>query len=240
MTPGNSYTVYTAVEGALQAAAAMDIDPAQATATVLGATGSIGRVCALLLAPQVGSLVLHARNRERLAALRDTIWQQYGREAHIHTDVAESLRDADIVIAVTSAIESIVQPQDIRPGAVVCDVARPRAVSRDVAVVRDDVLVIEGGAVEVPGEADFGFDFGFPPGLAYACMAETMTLALEGRLHDYSIGPELELERVREIAALAAKHGFRLAGFRSFERTVSPATIESIKARSKKAAAPSG
>ena len=44
---------------------------------------------------------------------------------------------------------------------------------------RDDVLVIDGGMVEVPGKVDFHFDFGFPPGKAYACMAETMILVLE-------------------------------------------------------------
>ena len=29
------------------------------------------------------------------------------------------------------------------------------------------------------GHVDFGFDFGFPPRCAYACMSETMMLALE-------------------------------------------------------------
>jgi predicted amino acid dehydrogenase len=91
---------------------------------------------------------------------------------------------------------------------------------------RADVLVIDGGAVAVPGEGfDFGFDFGFPPGLAYACMAETMLLALEGRFEDYSLGPEISLDQVREMGALAARHGFRLAGFRSFERTMSEEDI---------------
>jgi hypothetical protein len=37
------------------------------------------------------------------------------------------------------------------------------------------------------------------------------------------------LERVREIAGLAAKHGFRLAGFRSFERQVTQEYIEGVK-----------
>src|SRR5207244_11874140 len=65
------------------------------------------------------------------------------------------------------------EPEDLRPGAVVCDVARPRNVSRLVYERRDDVLVIDGGVIEIPGEVDFGFDFGFPPRTTEACVAET-------------------------------------------------------------------
>jgi predicted amino acid dehydrogenase len=80
-----------------------------------------------------------------------------------------------------------------------------------VARERGDVLVVEGGVVDVPGEADFGFDFGLPPGKAYACMAEVMVLALEERYESYSLGKNVRVERVHEIARLARKHGFRLS-----------------------------
>ena len=222
ITTGNSYTVYTAIEGALKAAEMMGIDVPNARAAVLGATGSIGRACALLLAPQVGALSLVGRRSEALQAIAEEVAGEAGLPCETSTDVAEGLRDADIILAVTSAIEAIIGPADVKPGAVVCDVARPRNASRALAEQRDDVLVIEGGAVAVPGE---GFDFGFPPGLSYACMAETMILALEGRFEDYSLGPEMRLEQVREMGALARKHGFRLAGFRCFERTVSDEDI---------------
>ena len=103
------------------------------------------------------------------------------------------------------------------------------------AEVRDDVLVIEGGMVEVPGPVDFGFNFGFPPGKAYACMAETMALALEGRYEDYSVGEQITLAQVEEIGALAARHGFRLSGFRSFERAVTAAQIAAVRERARRA-----
>jgi predicted amino acid dehydrogenase len=223
ITTGNSYTVYTAIEGALKAAETMGIEVRGARAAVLGATGSIGRACALLLAPQVGALSLVGRRPDAVRAIAEEVTDL---RCETFTDLAEGLRDADIVLAVTSATEAIIGPGDVKPGAVVCDVARPRNASRALAEQRDDVLVIEGGAVAVPGEGfDFGFDFGFPPGLAYACMAETMILALEGRFDDHSLGPELRLEQVREMGALAQKHGFRLAGFRCFERTVSEEDI---------------
>jgi len=98
-----------------------------------------------------------------------------------------------------------------------------------VANARPDVLVIDGGMVEIPGSVDFHFDFGLPAGKAYACMAETMALALEERFEDYTLGKDISRQRVDEISAIASKHGFRLSGFRSFERAVTPEIIERVR-----------
>ena len=231
VTTGNSYTVYTAVEGTLQAGRLMGIEPAQATVAVLGATGSIGRACALLLADRVARIRLAARRMERLADVAEEVRAAGDAVVSVHNDVAAAMEEADLIITVTSALDAVVEPEHLKPGAVVCDVARPRDVSRRVAEERDDVLVIEGGVVQVPGDVDFGFDFGFPPRTAYACMAETMILALEGIAEDYSIGRELDIEKVRRIGQLAQKHGFKLAGFRSFERAISEDQIARIRER---------
>ncbi len=228
VTTGNSYTVFTAVEGVLEAARQVGIEPSQANAAVLGASGSIGRVCAHLLAPQVGAMVLAGRRYEPLEQVAAEL-TEHNSVTKITTDIAEALAQADIVVTVTSALEAIVQPEMLKPGAVVCDVARPRDVSRAVADQREDVLVIEGGVVQVPGEVQFNFDFGFPPQMAYACMAETMILALEGRCENFSLGKKLQPDKVREIGRLAEKHGFRLAGFRSFEQVVSQEQIQRVR-----------
>lgn len=238
VTTGNSLTVATAIEGTKAAARMMEIDLTRAQVAVIGATGSIGAICARLMAREVRHLTLVARNQERLQDLADRIRRDTGLAAAITGNLKEAVREADVIITVTSAMEAIIEPEDLKSGALVCDVARPRDVSRKVAEVRDDVLVIEGGVMEVPGQVDFHFNFGYPPGLCLACMAETMVLALEGRLGDYSLGRELKLEQVEEISALAAKHGFKLAGLRSFERPVTADQIEAVKAqaRRKKAA----
>jgi hypothetical protein len=95
--------------------------------------------------------------------------------------------------------------------------------------------VIDGGMVDVPGPVDFHFNFGFPPGKAYACMAETIALALDGKFEDYTLGKHLTRERVEEIARIAKKHGFHLSGFRSFEREVTPEQIEVVRQNAKRA-----
>jgi hypothetical protein len=78
------------------------------------------------------------------------------------------------------------------------------------------VLVIESGEVLIPGDIDFGYDIGLPPKTAYACLAETALLAMEGRFEDYTLGREITIERVKEIYHLFKKHGFQIAGLRSF------------------------
>ena len=142
------------------------------------------------------------------------------------------LRDADLILTVTSATDAVIQPEDLKPGCVVCDVARPRDVSVRVAKERDDVLVIEGGVVAVPGpNADFHFTFGFPPQTAYACMSETMMLALDGRYESFTLGKDVTVAQAEETSRLAAKHGFKLAGYRSFEKSVTEETIARVRER---------
>ncbi len=233
VTTGNSYTAATAIQGALQAAGRMGIPLSEARAAVVGATGSIGSVCARILARKVPSVVLIAQNRKRLEALRERIQEEAGAEVTVQTDPRTGVADADIVLAVTSAPRVLIEPEDLKPGAVVCDVARPRNVSQAVYQYRDDVLVIDGSVIEVPGEAEFGFDFGYPPRTCEACMAETMILALEGRYENFSLGRDLTVEQVEEIARLADKHGFRLAAFRRLERTLPDAEVDRIRDRAR-------
>ena len=238
VTTGNSYTVAIAVQAVREAACQMGIDPRVAHAAVVGATGTIGSVCAMLLGREVPRLTLIGRRKARLAEVKEKVLAAGCQEVQTSSQI-EDIRQADLVLTVTSALDTIIDAHHLKSGAVVCDVSRPRDVSREVAEKRDDVLVIEGGVVEVPGAVDFHFDFGFPPGKAYACMAETMILALEGRYESFTLGKNITIERVEEIKRLAEKHGFKLAGFRSFEREVSPAQIERIREnawRHKKAA----
>ncbi len=225
VTTGNSYTVATAIEGSIAGARAMGIDPAKAHVAIVGATGSIGKTCAEILAKQSETVTLIGRNQEKLDEFALHLAPKVNATVASTTDVEAGIKDADIVVTVSSAVDTIIEPHFIKRGAVVCDVARPRDVSVRVQRERNDVLVIEGGVVEVPGDVEFNFNFGFPPRMAYACMSETMMLALEGRYESFTLGKDVSVEQVEEITRLARKHGFKLAGFRSFEKAVSKEQI---------------
>lgn len=236
VTTGDSYTVTVAVEAMREAARLMDIPLRGATAAVVGATGAIGQVCADLLADDVERLYLVGRREDKLEELRDRLKVHARAELVVSTKM-DVLAESQLILTVTSAVHDVIRPEFLQPGSVVCDVARPRDVSAMVARVRDDILVIDGGMVDVPGPVDFHFNFGFPPSKAFACMAETIALALEGRFEDYTLGKHITRARVEEIGSIARKHGFRLSGFRSFEREVTPQQIEAVRRNAKKARA---
>jgi fatty aldehyde-generating acyl-ACP reductase len=232
VTTGDSLTIAMAVTAIRQAAETMQIPLPTATVAIVGAGGAIGSVCAQLLASQTKQMLLIGRQPEKLAQVADLARAAGGRQVSTTTDL-HALTQAHLIITVTSAIDAIIEPQHLRHGAIVCDVARPRDVSRQVAAQRPDVLVIEGGMVKVPGQVNFNFDFGFPPQMAYACMAETMALALEQRYESYTLGKQIKLSQVETIDKIAAKHGFRLGGFRSFERAITESEIAQIKANAR-------
>ena len=205
------------------------LTPGQLRAVVVGATGSIGAASVRLLAKEVKHITLVARHMGPLEELAQELIEQNHCEVAVSQDIRTSLQEADIVITVTSALDFLIEPGDLKPGAVVCDVARPRNVSREVSLQRNDVLVIEGGVINVPGNVDFHFNFGFPPHTSYACMAETMILALDGRYENFSLGRSLDINKINLISQLADKHNFKMAGFRNFERAVSTQHIEEVK-----------
>ena len=121
--------------------------------------------------------------------------------------------------------EKVIDVRRLKPGCVVCDVARPPDVKEEDAKLRPDVLVIESGEVLLPGKPEFGFNIGLPPGVAYACLAETALLAMEGRFENFTLGRNIEMERVKEIYRLFKKHGLQLEGLRSFGKYVSDEEI---------------
>ncbi len=226
VTTGDSFTVAVAVKAVIRAAAEMNIPVGQATAAVVGATGAIGRVCAELLADQVAELYLVGRDRQRTEKAAEEIMAGHPRAKVIPTLNVDVIKKSKLILSVTSDTDVVIRSEHLQPGSVVCDVSRPRDVSPEVAARRNDILVIDGGVVDVPGPVNFNFDFGFPPGKAYACMAETIALALEGRFEDYTLGKQISLRQVDEIDKIATKHGFRLSGFRSFEKNISAEHIK--------------
>jgi predicted amino acid dehydrogenase len=237
VTTGNSLTIVAGLQSLFRGAREMGVDPAGATAVVIGATGSIGSACVRLIAPKVKRVVLVARNETRLRKFHEQIAGELPCESSYTTDLSAAVRQADLVLTATSSTQNVIHPEDLRPGAVVCELSLPHDVSRRVALERPDVLVIEGGNMLVPGsprfsrvrEPDQEFDLGLPPRTALACMSETMVLALERRFEPFTLGRGINLDRVVEMEEMAARCGFTLAGMRAFDAAISPEQIAATR-----------
>jgi len=299
ITSGNSFTVAMAVEAAFCGAEKMFIDLNRARGAVVGATGSIGRVCAILLAERLthislignpsrkksstrrlftvaDEMIRHAvslmdegrreglagwlsrvlgtleaartgearelldRFRKSLAAGESGLLRPlaaleevagYVNETvpiTITLDMEKGLAPADLVIAASNSPGYLIGPDYLKPGAVVCDVARPPDVSPAVYQQRKDVLVLEGGLVQLPDEIAFGSNLGCREGVSLACLSETMLLALEGDHCDYSIGSRIPLETIEYLRRLGQKHGFELAALHSQGREITDDEITAI------------
>ncbi len=221
ITSGNSLTVAATLEAAKQAAIRMGIrDLTRGRAMVIGATGSIGSVCARMLAQAIRDVVLVSIEPEKLIELKRLIVRETpGARVTVATRSSGLVEDCDLIVTATSAFgQRILDIGRCKPGAIICDVARPPDIGPEEAALRPDVLVIESGEVLIPGDVDFGYDIGLPPKVSYACLAETALLAMEGRFESYTLGRDIRIDKVKEIYALFGKHGFRLAGLRSLGR----------------------
>ena len=121
------------------------------------------------------------------------------------------LAGVDMIVTATSgAGKKILDIMKVKPGCVITDVARQLDLSAEDVAKRPDVLVIESGEIELPGDVHMR-SIGLPAGVAYACLAETVVLALEGRFEDFTVGRNIEWAKVKEIYKLGLKHGMRLA-----------------------------
>ena len=236
ITTGNSYSASCALWAAADAVRRMGLikvhkgKKIKGKSMVVGATGSIGAVCGHLLAKAFEEIYLVDVREARLLALRLSILQETpGVKVHVATSPDRFLEQMDVIVTATSAAgKKVLDITKVKPGCVITDVARPLDLSTEDVAKRPDVLVIESGEVELPGNPELK-DIGLPPRVVYACLAETIVLALEGRFESFTIGRSIEWEKVREIYRMGLKHGMRLAAISGVNGIFTDDDIQKVK-----------
>jgi predicted amino acid dehydrogenase len=250
VTTGNSYSASGALwaaRDALLKLGLVEMDEhgrLKGKTMVVGATGAIGSVCARLLALASDELWLVSPESAKLLALKHDIEKDGPRaELHIAATPNGALKDMDLVVTATSgAGKRVLDIEQVKPGCVITDVARPLDLSAEDVAKRPDVMVVESGEVKLPGDDVRMRGIGLPPGVAYACLAETIVLALEGRYETFTVGRAIEWEKVKEIYRLGLKHGMELATISGVNGVFTDDDIARIRelalaARSRQAAA---
>ncbi|MBP7422723.1 MAG: hypothetical protein KA806_04790 [Sulfuritalea sp.] len=244
ITTGNSYSASGALWAAADAMRRMGlIKPSKdsrrvpAKTMVIGATGSIGSVSARLLAMAFDEVVIAGRDMKKLNELRDSILEDTpDAKVTSSTDYDSLLGDMDMIVTSTSgAGKKILDITKVKPGCVITDVARPLDLPPSEVAKRPDVLVIESGEIELPTPVKGMKSIGLPKNVIYACLAETIVLALEGRFEVFTIGRDTEWEKVKEIYKLGIKHGMKLAAISGVKGVYSDDDIAKVVALAKKA-----
>jgi 3-acetyloctanal aminotransferase len=219
VTTGNSLTAYAALQNLYNACEEAGVDLARETVAVLGIPGSIATAVATLLAPQCRDLLLVARRPSPRAT---RLARQLG--GKLLFEIPPALAQARVVLSATSSGNCIDQRQ-LLPGALVVDVAVPTDVQGTEAI-RDDVLIFSGGLAKVPPTMPRESMFlGFYQGTVPCCLGETMVLALEDRAECFSIGRDLDLDKIQDVGALAQGHGFDFTHLVSFGLPIEPGVL---------------
>ena len=244
ITTGNSYSASGALWAAADAMKRMGLvklerngKRIQAKTMVIGASGSIGSVSARLLAMAFDEVVIAGRDMKKLEELKRSILKDTpDAKVVCSIDYDSLLGDMDMIVTSTSgAGKKILDIMKVKPGCVITDVARPLDLPADEVAKRPDVLVIESGEIELPTKVRGMKSIGLPPNVIYACLAETITLALEGRFEVFTVGRDTEWDKVKEIYKLGLKHGMKLSAIAGVKGAFTDADIAKVVALAKKA-----
>ncbi|MBK7891269.1 MAG: hypothetical protein IPJ84_10605 [Bdellovibrionales bacterium] len=206
-----------------------DTGRVRGTATVIGATGSIGKVSAKLLAMAFDRVCLVAPKMDRLEDLAYELrLLSPGVELRLSTRADDFASITDVLVTATSAFDQkIIDVELLKPGCVVCDCSRPLDFSLEDAIKRPDVLFIESGEVVLPGaNRQLNCDIGLPDNVVYACLGETAVLAMEGMYEPFTLGRDLDWQKVKKIYKLSLEHGVRLAATRGPSGFISDCEIK--------------
>jgi predicted amino acid dehydrogenase len=197
---------------------------------VVGATGSIGSVCARMLAMVAEEVHLVSPETAKLLALKESILRETpGAKLRLSSRADRGIVEADMIVTATSgAGKKVLDIMKVKPGCVITDVARPLDLPPEEVARRPDVLVIESGEIQLPGKVSMK-NIGLPRNIAYACLAETIVLALEGRFENFTVGRSIEWERVREIYRMGLKHGMKLAAISGVNGPFTDADIRRVR-----------
>ena len=230
VTTGKSFAIAAVLEGSRKIMELMGLELEEANVMILGATTSPGAVCAQLLAREGANyLTLAGTDQHRLETLARLIFYDYGVSCILTAQIKKSVRRADLVILAGDMPAISLAVEDFKPGAVVFGLPGFHDAIFSRFHYRSDLLVIDESVIEVPGNLTDNIKFDLPAHTVPASIVETVVLALEGRFENYSLGSQLRIGKVDEIRRLAAKHGFKTAGYRSFGRYISNADVLRIR-----------
>ncbi len=218
ITNGNAFTatsLYRAVVKLLEANPKLVENQA-----IVGATGSVGSCLAKLLVKKnyCDKLLLVARNQTKLERLKKELKAISPSVSIEVSNKMSSIKNSNLITLLTASSHNIVEPEMLRPHAVVLDGTQPRNTSPQLLEQRPDVTVIDGGIVSIPGITLAQGSIGLPLNSYYACFSETLLWALDGQSEHFSIGNPT-VEQAEYMDKLAKKYqslGFGLADFTSF------------------------
>ncbi len=224
ITTGHAYTGYNVTEYVRDFIFKNNLNYASIIIAVVGAAGSVGSISAQLLAREPFKKILLVDLKRKHKLIKDTFRKMM--KNVIITDDMNIIKKAHIIITATNAPGATILSDYVSPGTFIVDDAQPSDVSEEV-FDRNDVMVIEAGAVLTPG-VNVNFDIGLHgDNINYCCLVEVMVLAYNDICANFVIG-RATLDQVDYVARLGHKLGFQLPEYQNFIGVISDKYIENV------------
>ncbi len=231
ITSGNTYSSCLAIDGLLKAAERLSINLEEAHLSIIGATGDIGSICTKVLAQYFKNITLVGRDKNKLETFAKTITS--GKNILVDTNVKHCVQNSDLILCVASSVFPLFDVKDLKSGAVVCDVSVPPAVLKTKENFRSDVLIFDGGKAKVNLQKNCynkEWKLLFPDNVIFGCLAETILLALDEKIENFSVGRgSITIDKIETISRIASRHGFEIALFKYGDYYYSEEDLNKIK-----------
>lgn len=244
VTTGHSYTIENIANTMRAAAHAVGLRLKDAVVAVVGAAGSVGSGLAQLSAREGVKEIILVDTRD----LDPTI-QKVRKISKVPVSAGtldHEVGKAHIVLIATSSSSVIFDPKNFREGALVLDDSQPKNVPEHFLSSRDDILILEGGAVRPPRGHSYRIRRAFGPKLKKfhwnivnipmaardevpCCLAEAMIWSLLGEEREsYSLG-KADPDLATYLNTKGSRLGFEPAPLQSFGKNVPHSRIERIR-----------
>lgn len=219
ITHGDTYGVAVAQEGIEKILNIKKLVPEKTKIAIVGAFGLIGRELVKFLAQKSYPLILIEKTEEKVNLIKKKLKEMnLENRIYLASTNLKDILEADLVITTTSHPSALLESKHLKKGAIIYDIAQPMNVSPQLIKERPDVIKIDGALVDIEG-IDVKFDMGPPKGTTFACLVETMMMALEGEKHHH-VG-EIDETYLDKIKEWAKKYGFHHASFTCFGKKIS-------------------
>ncbi len=227
---GHAYTAHTVTSYVFKAINEFALDKEKIQIAIVGAAGSIGSTCAYVLSQKGVKKILLMDLERKKDNLRKLILKLKELESRIDVSTSYDVHDiknADIVIAATNAPETLIRPDDLKPGAIVVDDAQPTDISPEVMRKRKDVMIVDGGVLSAPLKINFNFGLAGKNNI-FSCLGEVMIMAVNERFFAYKIG-EVEIQTIETISEMGNALDLKIENYQRGGKIYTEQQIGKIK-----------
>jgi fatty aldehyde-generating acyl-ACP reductase len=208
VTSGMIFTAWSIFEAIYLTTQIKKIDLKKCTITIFGPNNAIGSLCSRKFAEQAAKIILTGGITQKLDHLKESI-QGLPAKVIVEQDSVKAITQADIVINCYNGPSVLFDIADLKPGAIVCDAAVFKHIAEK-AKQRTDLTVIDCGSIKLPLAQKLTSGLNDHDNLIYAHLAETIMLALEEKFINFSLGEQINLDKLEDIANIAVRHGFEV------------------------------